>query len=802
LRHDSELAITPVHRRANREPQPNTLPADIGDFVGRAEEIQQLTQELAPGSSPVRIIEGMGGVGKTSLAIHVGHLLKKRYPDAQLHLRFRAHDQVREPLDPADALRDLLTMLDVPVTRIPVSLRERAELWHTELASRRALVIFDDVTSPEQVRPLLPHAGNCLVIVTSRRRHQGWGDASSLTLRAFPEDDAVSLFMRIAGRDAAREPGDTAEVARLCGFLPLAIRLAASRLRSGAVPRLPDLIEELHEPDTGRGHADDVYHRIQAAFELSYCQLTIDERRFFRYLGISPCTDISVHSGAVISGEPEAAAEAALGTLSSHHLLEEMSPGRFGFHDLIRAFAATRFASEDPETEARFAVGRLAEYYIRAVQHANQVVREQPAEAPPADGYQPQLTPVINTPAAARAWLEAEWSNALRVAQFCSRHEWKRQCADLIHPLGEFLEAGGHWDVALTAQLMALQACRDLDDLPAAARAAFDLSLTSLRTGHSEEALQHATGAAATFGSLGDKRGQAAALDRVGIIHRNTARFRDALAYHQEAMDIYRDAGDMRGLAETLAHSGVALAELGRHAEVMDSFSEALDIYRQAGDLRGQAITLNNIGVARYNQGYHKDAMQNWQASLNIFREIGGRQNIALLDHNMGQLHQYKGDYKAAITLYRQVLATYRSLGDLQYQANALADIGSVYQATDRFDEALAHYEKATALGQAAGDRYVSIRALCGIADVHFGAGRLEAALANYEQAARLSGEIESLYLKAKALNGIAETVLRMQGPGAARIYWREAHYIFTQLGAPEAVTIEIRLHAVDAPAS
>jgi DNA-binding SARP family transcriptional activator/tetratricopeptide (TPR) repeat protein len=801
LRHDSELAITPVYRRANREPQPNTLPADIEDFVGRAEEIRQLTQEHVP-KSPLWIIEGMGGVGKTALAIHVGHLMTARYPDAQLHLSLRANDQVREPLDASDALRDLLAMLDVPTGRIPGSLREQAALWRAELSSRRALIIFDDVTGPEQVRPLLPEAGDCLVIVTSRRRHPDWGDARSLTLRVFPEDDAVSLFAQIAGRGVSHEPEDVAEVARLCGFLPLAIRLAASHLRATSVSRVLDLIEELHEPNAGHGKADNVNQRIQATFALSYRQLTASEQRFFRYLGVSPCIDISVYSGAAISGVTAAAAEAALGTLSSHHLLEEISPGKCGFHDLIRAFAAARFAIEDPEPEARLAVGRLADYYIRVVRHANEIVHEHQAEALAADGHKTQGTPLMSTPAAARAWLESELGNALRVAQYCSRHEWKRRCADLIHALGAFLVADGHWDDALAAHLMALQACRDLDDLPGAARAAFDLSLISLRTGHSEEALQHAAESAATYGALGDKRGQAAALDRAGIIHRNTARFRDALAYHREAMDIYRVSGDRRGLAGALVHSGAALAELGRHEEAMRNFNEALRINCESGDLRGQGITLNNIGVAMYKQGYHKDAMRSWQESLDIFREIGGRQNLTLLDHNMGLLHQYKGNYKAALVLYRRVLATYRSIGDLQHQAHALADIGSVYQIIDQFDEALAHYEKAASLGEVVDDHYVAIRVLCGIADVHFGAGRHSAALENYERAARLSGEIESLYFKGKALNGIAETVLRMRGPGAARIYWREAYDIFAQLGAPEAATVEIRLNAIDTPAS
>ena len=254
-----------------------------------------------------------------------------RYPDAQLYLSFRAHDQVREPLDPMDALRDLLAMLDVPAERIPHSLRERAELWRAQLASRRAMIILDDVTGPDQVRPLLPGTGDCLVLVTSRRRYPDWGDARLLTLQVFSEEDAVALFAQITGRGTAREPDQAAEVARLCGFLPLAICLAASRFRAGAVSGVPDLIEELGEPAIGYGPAEEVSQRIQMTFQLSYRQLTEADRRFFRYLGVSPCTEISAHSGAAVSGVTLTAANAALGALSGHHLLEETSPGRFGF---------------------------------------------------------------------------------------------------------------------------------------------------------------------------------------------------------------------------------------------------------------------------------------------------------------------------------------------------------------------------------------------------------------------------------------------------------------------------------------
>jgi DNA-binding SARP family transcriptional activator/tetratricopeptide (TPR) repeat protein len=803
LAHDPELAITPAFRRGGQQPQPNTLPPDIGDFVGREEEIRVLTEEAGPDDRPaLRIIEGMGGVGKTALAIHAGHQMTQRYPDAQLYLNFRTHDQLREPLDPADAVRDLLTMLDVPSVRIPGTTRERTDLWHAELACRRAVIIFDDVADPEQVIPLLGRAADSLIIVTSRRRHPGWGAARKLTLGVLPEDDAAALFTQIAGRAASRAPDHVARVSRLCGCLPLAIRLAASRLRSGAVASLPDLVDEMEEPAGYHGPGSEVSRRTQAAFELSYRRLTSAEQRFFRYLGVGPCLDLTAHSGAVLAGSTLAESRAALSALAVHHLLEENAPGRFGFHDLIRAFAAARFADEDAAPEIRHGVSRLAGYYLRAVNVASELRHAHQGEPPAGDNGPRHLIPFEDTPEAAGAWLESEWGNALRVARACARHEWKRLCADLVHALAEFLETGGHWDDAIAGHLMALQACRDLDDLPGIARSAFDLSLMCMRTGRSEMALEHAMDAARTFQTLGDRRARAAALDRVGIIHRNAARFRDALAYHQEALDIFRAAGDMCGLAKAFIHAGLAFGYLGRLQEEMSYLDRGLDIHRENGDLRGQAIAHNNIGAAQQRQGYHRDAMRNYQASQDIFRKISGLQNLAIADHNMARVHQYKGKHEAALATYREVLTTYRAIGDPQHQAYALADIGSVYLSTERFDEALAHYEKAAAAAEKAGDRYEYAEALCGTAEAHFGSARLGVALENYERAARLAGEIESLYLRAKALSGIAEIVLRTRGPEAARIYWREAHDIFAQLGMPQAATVEIRLQALDAPAS
>jgi tetratricopeptide (TPR) repeat protein len=662
------------------------------------------------------------------------------------------------------------------------------------------VLIYDDVADPEQIRPLLPATGDNMIIATSRRRHVTWGDVQPIILHVLDEDDATTLFTQVAGLGADRGI-DAAQASRLCGYLPLAIRLTASRVRSVTATELTDLLTELTQPSGDDLSGSDVSQQVRAAFELSYNQLTRDEQRFFRYLSVSPCASATAHSGAALADVPLAESHATLGTLADHYLLEEASPGEFGFHDLIRAFAAARFAQDDPEPEVRRGVGRLADYYLNAVNHANEVCSMRRPGTVTGNDSNRQEVPFADAPAAA-AWLESEWGNALRVAEYCARREFKRRCADLTHALADFLVASGHWDQASAAHLLALQACRDLDHLPGIARSAFDVSLIYMFTGRSDAALQHGSEAAATFAALHDLRNRAAALDRIGTIHRNTARFRDALAYHQESLDIYRAIGDESGTGSALLHAGAVLWHLGRLEEEMAYLTRALDIFRENGDLRGQALALNNMGTVQYRKGYHRDALLSYQASHDIFREIGGRLSLAVTDHNMGRVYLYRGNHTAAIAIYRKVLATYRILGDPQHQSYALADIGCAYRSTGNFDEALAHYENAATLAEQAGDRYQYAEALCGIADAHVGYGHLDLAREGFEQAARLAGEIESLYLKAKALYGIAETVLHTLGPQTARIYWREAHDIYAQLGVPEAKIVEIRLDTLDSPAS
>jgi DNA-binding SARP family transcriptional activator/tetratricopeptide (TPR) repeat protein len=807
LRRDPGLAGEPAARppaRVSRPDvlparvlRPDTLPPETADFVGRDTELSLLIGEQ--GDAPrVSVIVGMPGVGKTALAVHAARMLAGQFPDGVFYLNFHSHDPGSPSLDAAEALRLLLQMLTVPTTQIPESLSERAALWRAQLSRRRAVVILDDTASLDQIGPLLPAGGRSLILVTSRYGIPDLADARALTLDVLPVDDAVALFRRIAGGGRAYDEAEVAAVVELCGHLPLAIQLTAGRLARDYPPRLGDLAAELSRPPA-RVASDDVAALDWVpAFELSYRALQPGHQKFFRRLGLSPATQISVHAAAALGGGTLAEAQDAIGALLDHHLLSPAPGGQFVFHDLIRGYAAMCAARDDSASVRRQAIGRLLDYYLHTTDEADRELYPFRRRMPVAVTRQPAAVPRLATHEDAAAWLEAEWRNVLQAAQYAARHEWKRKCADLIHALAGFVQVRAHWEEAIAAHTMALQASRDIADPGRIAQAALELSEVSQETGRHEAMLPLAEDAAAIYRSQGDRRGEAHALDQMGMAHARVTRYREALAYFHEARHLYRAAEDRHGEATTLAHAGIVCWHLGRYPDALDDLREAQSVYREVGDRRGEAKTLNNIGRMRLLSGYHRDALDAYQSSLKIFTEIGGRQNEAILYLNIGGVYDYKGSYEEALAAYRRALGIFREIGDLPNQAYVLNDTGTVYRKAECYDEALIHYEQARLIAEDIGNQSQQVIALRGIADVCRASGRYSEALDQYHAVLKLAREIGDPYEEAKILEGIAETTLCNRRPDAARILFRQALDIFERLGVPEAEAARIRIETMD----
>ena len=497
-----------------------TLPRDLASFTGRQRELAELeaAAAVAGGVVGIHAIGGMAGVGKTAFAVHAAHRLADRFPAGQIFLPLHGHTPGQQPVDPADALASLLAAAGVPAGQVPPGLEARMALWRDRLAEKQLLLILDDAADSDQVRPLLPGTGRSLVLVTSRRHLSALEDATAVSLDTLPPGEAAGLLVRLAGRPglSADDPA-VGEIIRLCGFLPLAIGMVARQLHHHPAWSVTGRAAELA---TARDRLELMATEnlsVAAAFNLSYADLSEDQARLFRRLGLHPGADIDGYAAAVLGGTDLAAARRGLEALYDQYLLSESARGRYRLHDLIREHARALAGRLDPEDDRDGATVRLLDYYQYTAARADALISRQvrPSSAA-ADGAAPAAVPALADSEQALAWARAERVSLL---------------ACLDHATG----AGQHARVtALTASLAGL-----------------------LRSdGPWTEAVSRHTAAVQAAGHLGDRLGQANAVTDLGVVRSLTDDYPAAAQVLEQALGIYRDLGDRLGLANALTAVG------------------------------------------------------------------------------------------------------------------------------------------------------------------------------------------------------------------------------------------------------
>ncbi|MGH3166277.1 MAG: tetratricopeptide repeat protein [Trebonia sp.] len=794
IRQDPTLEATPARRLQQRRPWNDGLPLRPATLVGRDKELATLCGAADTGQ--VRIIDGMGGSGKTALAIEAAFRLREVCPDPPVFVSFHAHEAGQAPLGAREALCQLCELAGIAPEPAPQSTAALTAIWQREVSRRRSVIVLDDVPDSAAIVPVLPVSGSCVVLVTSRPRLAALPADVVLTLDELPVDDAITLFARTAGLPKMDDPAVLSRAVRLCGCLPLALTLSASRLRDEGLT-VSGFVEEIIERRAFPERAGVTDPRLMQTFELSYAGLDAEHREFFRRLGLSPCLNVSPRTAAVLVGTSVAAAEAALDVLHGRHLVERSIADRFRLHDLIREYAEFAAERDDPGWERRRAMRRLLDYYLGTASQADTLLyphrrRAHRVEDFPGEGIE------VASPDAAGKWFELEWRNIMKLADYAARHEWKQHCADLVAAASGFLDARGHWSDGIDINRMVLRVCRDLGDSPRLARAASDLSLLELRRGNHADALRHADEAIDIYRAIGDGHSTAEILDRLGTIQRRMGQARAALAYHQEALEIYRKLPDQHGIAEALCHAGAAYHGLGRYGEAVAHHESALLLYRETGDRKGEAKTFNNIGDALCEQGFYPDAMSYFEKALDLFQQVNALHYLAPLRLNMGHIAKSKGRYQDAIAAYRAALTTCRETGDLLHQASAYYEIGVVYQFQELYDQALIHQQRAETIAVEIGDLSTQASVNLGIADALRGSGNYDRALERYRHALELALQTEDLLRKGRALEGLAETRLRMRDLTAARVLLREALDAFRLLGVPDAGKVALRLAAFD----
>jgi DNA-binding SARP family transcriptional activator/tetratricopeptide (TPR) repeat protein len=782
------------------------LPADTRVFTGRAHELEQLialAREAQAGTSAgmvvISAIDGMAGIGKSTLAVHAAHRMREQFPDGQLFLDLHGHTTGLEPMAAGDALDWLLRSLGVPPETVPQEPQARAAAYRDRLDGTRTLIILDNASSSAQVRTLLPASPGCLVLVTSRKRLTGLDDAHLLGLDILSDDEAISLLHQVAG--PGRIPADHPlihELAALCGNLPLAIRIIAARLRHHRALRIEDFIEQLRNESLRLEHIQDEDHDLTAVFDLSYQHLTAAEQRLFRLLGLIPGSDLDACAAANLAGAGRRDTERLLESLLDHNLLVQQVPGRFRFHDLVRLYART-LTNEDQPGERDAATARLLDYYQHTAYAADQLLTRRtrsgsvPAgagRAAPAPAAAPGLltaAPDLPDRAAALAWLRTERGNLLAAAaHFTARGQHPRVIA-LTAALAGFLQQEGPWPQAAALHLAAATAARELSDRQNEANALSNLGRVRYLSGEYPAATESLNRALAICQDLDDRQGTANTLSDLGRILRMIGDFTDATKLLTEALAIYHDLDDRQGEANIRFEMGRGHYLVGDYPAAIDLLGQALVLFKASGDRQSEANTLSNLGQTRHATGDYPAAADLHRRALTIHQDLGTRLGEANALSNLGRVLQATGDHPAAAGLHQQALAIYRDLGTRLGEANALANLGQARCSTGDYATAGELHEQALALYRALNDRQGEAESFISLGALAAESTGPQEARVLYLQALRLAREIRSLIDEARSLEGAARAAAGAGDHATALPELRQAVAIYQRIGAAEA---------------
>jgi DNA-binding SARP family transcriptional activator/tetratricopeptide (TPR) repeat protein len=648
-------------------PAPAQLPLAVRAFGGRGGELASLDALLPgtvqdepdrPGAVVISAVSGTAGVGKTALAIHWAHRVAVHFPDGQLYVNLRGFDPVGPAVDPATAVRGFLVAFGIPAQGIPDDLQARTAMYRSLLAGKRVLVVLDNARDVEQVRPLLPGTAGCLAIVTSRNQLTGLvatEGAHPVTLDLLTPTEARDLLIRRLGIDrVAREPDAVDAIIARCARLPMALAIAAARAATHTAFPLAVLAAELRETTGALDalHSGDAATDVRSVFSWSYRTLSPDAARLFRHLGLHPGPDFAAPAAASLAGIPPGQGRTLLAELTRAHLLTEHAPGRYTFHDLLRAYAAEQAHSIDPDEQRRAAIHRMQDHYLHTAHTAALLLnplRDPITLPPPQPGVTPEQPPDHQQ---ALAWFTIELPVLLAVindATCLDTHTW-----GLAWTLTTFLNRQGHWhDWAATWQL-ALAAAQRLADPSAQA------------TAH---------------------RGLSWAYNQLG-------RYNEATIQLHQALDLHDKAGDQVGHADVHLDLGKALLLTDRNV-ALDHAQEALRLYRAAGHRTGQALALNNIGWCHTLLGDHQRGLVACQQALALHQELGYRDGEAASWDSLGLAHHNLGHHAQAVVCYRRALDLYQDLGDRYEEATTLTNLGDTHQAVGHHAAARETWQRA-----------------------------------------------------------------------------------------------------------
>jgi tetratricopeptide (TPR) repeat protein/DNA-binding SARP family transcriptional activator len=799
---------------APRDPMafvPFQLPADTVRFVGRAEHLARLLdlcREPEPGGAPAAVVtavEGMAGIGKTALAVHAAHRLADRFPDGVLFTDLRGFTPEADPTPPEQALDHLLRGLGVPGPQIPADVEGRVGLYRSVLARRRVLIVLDNAADETQLQPLLPATAACRVIVTSRRRLAGMDDATHLTLPVLDLAEAATLFRGLTGDRAT--PADQSAIDRmvaLCGHLPLAIRIAAARLRlapgGGPATLCAELADAL-ETGLGLDWLSDGHRAIGAALTVSYRHLTDDQQHGFRLAGLHPGPSIEPYAMAALVDSSVPDARRLLEDLYAANLINQPSLRRYALHDLVASYATT-LAADLPEPDQHTALNRLYDHYAAASSRAMDLTYPWKASQRPRPPVAATPLPALSNREQAQAWLDTETDNLLAIAHHAPTQQRADHTLHQSATLRQYLRAHGHYTRAALLHQRALNVTRQNGDHLAEQNALNGLGAIHHLQGRYGPAADCFKRALAGARQTGDHSAEQDALNGLGIVHYVQGRYGPAADCFKRALAGARQTGDHSAEQDALDGLGLLHYVQGRFGPAADCFKQALASARQTGDNSAEQIALRGIGAVHYAQGRYGQAADCFERVLASARQTGHPVEQDALS-GLGHIHHIQGRYELAADCFERALASARQTGHRPAEQDALTGLGLVRYMQGRFELAADCFEQALTNARQTGSRNEEFEAHQGLGRVHCATSNHHDALRHHQAALQLAVDLDQPTDQARAHDGLAHIYLAWGDPGQARHHWHAALTLLTGVATdhtdePNVTTMAIRTHLLD----